>query len=74
MTASAARYSMKLNPDMMPVMVAAIEAGDMDSTQLTDFVNNEILPELESIEGVASVSASGAVEEEVQVVLRGQDQ
>ena len=61
---------MKLNPDMMPVMVAAIEAGDMDSTQLTDFVNNEILPELESIEGVASVSASGAVEEEVQVVLR----
>lgn len=61
---------MKLNPDMMPVMVAAIEAGDMDSTQLTDFVNNEILPELESIEGVASVSSSGAVEEEVQVVLR----
>lgn len=61
---------MKLNPDMMPVMVAAIEAGDLESTELTDYVNNTVLPELESIEGVASVTTSGLVDEEVQVVLR----
>ncbi len=61
---------MKLNPDMMPVMVAAVEAGDMTSAELTDYVNEKILPELESIEGVASVSASGLVDEEVQVMLR----
>ena len=61
---------MKMNPDMLPVMVAAVQAGDMDSAELTDYVNNTILPELESIEGVASVSASGLIEEEVQVVLR----
>lgn len=61
---------MKLNPDMLPVMVSALEAGDLTQSELTDLVNNEILPELESIEGVASVSASGLIEENVQVVLR----
>ena len=61
---------MKMNPDMLPVMVAAMEAGEMSQSELTDLVNNEVLPELESIEGVASVSASGTIEEQVQVLLR----
>lgn len=61
---------MKLNPDMMPVMVAAIEKDDMDSVQITNLVNDEILSELESLEGVATVSTSGEVEESVQVVIR----
>ncbi len=61
---------MKLNPDMLPVMVAAMEAGDMSQSDLTELVENTILPELESIEGVASVSATGTIEEEVQVTLR----
>lgn len=61
---------MKLNPDMLPVMVSALEAGEMTQSDLTDLVNNEILPELESIEGVASVSASGTIEEQVQVMIR----
>lgn len=61
---------MKLNPDMMPVMVAAIEGGDLSQSDLTDLVENEILPELESIEGVASVTSTGTIEEQVQVVLR----
>ena len=49
---------MKLNPDMMPVMVmsAAVEGEDIrDSSQ---FLENKILPELKSVEGVASASAS----------------
>lgn len=61
---------MKLNPDMLPVMVAAMEAGDMSQSELTALVENEILPELEGIEGVASVSASGTIEEHVQVMIR----
>ena len=61
---------MKLNPDMMPVMVAAVEAGDMSRAELTDFVDDKITPDLESIEGVASVNTSGDVEEKVEVVLR----
>ena len=61
---------MKLNPDMMPVMVAAMEAGDRSQSELTALVNNEILPELEGIEGVASVTATGTIEEQVQVMIR----
>lgn len=61
---------MKLNPDMLPVMVAAMEAGNLTQSELTDLVNNQVLQELESIEGVASVSAVGTIEEQVQVMLR----
>lgn len=61
---------MKMNPDMLPVMVAAMEAGELSQSELTDLVNNEVLPELESIEGVASVSAAGTIEEQVQVLLK----
>ncbi len=61
---------MKLNPDMMPIMVAAIEKDDLDEISITSLVENELLSELESIEGVASVSAGGEVEERVQVTIR----
>ena len=61
---------MKMNPDMLPVMVAAAEAGDMEGSELTDYVNNTVLPVLESIEGVASVTASGLIDEEVRVIIR----
>ncbi len=60
---------MKLNPDMLPVMVAAVEQDGMDSMEITDFVNENILSELESLEGVASISTSGNVEETVHVIL-----
>lgn len=61
---------MKMNPDMLPVMVAAMEAGELSQSGLTDLVNNEVLPELESIEGVASVSTAGTIKEQVQVLLK----
>ncbi|MBS5078985.1 MAG: efflux RND transporter permease subunit [Clostridiales bacterium] len=60
---------MKLNPDMMPIMVAAVEAGDMSSLELTELVKNKLLPDLESIEGVASASTSGDVKEDVKVII-----
>lgn len=60
---------MKLNPDMLPVMVAAVEQDGMNSIEITDFVDENILSELESIEGVASISTSGGVEETVHVIL-----
>ena len=61
---------MKLNPDMMPVMVAAISSDKYNSKELTDFVDDKIIPNLESIEGVASVSTTGDVTENVQVIIR----
>ena len=44
---------MKMNPDMLPVMIAAAGVEGMDSAQISTYVEESIVPELESIEGVA---------------------
>lgn len=58
---------MKLNPDMMPVMVAAVSAAGKNTVDAGRVIEEIIIPELESIEGVASVTATGTVEETVEV-------
>ncbi len=63
-------YIMKINPSMLPVTVAAVEMEGMDHVALTNLLDAELMLKLEGIEGVASVSASGNVEEEVAVRLR----
>lgn len=60
---------MKLNPDMMPIMIAAVEVDGMDSLQVSDYADDELIPEIESVEGVASVTGTGLIEESVQVTL-----
>lgn len=60
---------MQIDPDMLPVMIAAVDMEEMDLVQVSDFVTGELLPRLESIEGVASASASGGIVESVQVTL-----
>ena len=60
---------MQVNPDMIPIMVAAVAVEDMDKSEITDYVNNTIKPQLESVEGVASVSVSGGIEEKIEVTL-----
>lgn len=59
----------KINPNMMPIMLSAVDVKDMNTSEIKEFVNNQILPELERVEGVASVSTSGVIEEEVRVNL-----
>ncbi len=61
---------MKLNPDMLPIMIAAVGVEGMDNAQISTYVQDSVMPELESIEGVASVSATGLLEESVNVILR----
>lgn len=60
----------KMNPDMLPVMIAAVGVNGMDYAQISTYVQDSVLPELESIEGVASVSATGLLEESVNVIIR----
>lgn len=60
----------KMNPDMLPVMIAAVGMEGMDHGEISDYVQDIIVPELESIEGVASVSATGLLEESVNVIIR----
>lgn len=61
---------MKINPDMMPIMVAALDYDNMDSVGVTEKAENDIIPELESVEGVASVSASGEVDKKIEVIIQ----
>lgn len=60
---------MKLNPDMMPIMVAAVEIDDMEAAEVTDYVKNHIQSEVESVAGVASVSTTGTITESIEVLL-----
>ena len=60
---------MRINPDMLPIMVAAIGVEDMDPMLVSTYVDNTIIPQLESIEGVASVTSSGGITETIQVSL-----
>lgn len=61
---------MKLNPDMMPIMVAAIDFEKLASTEVTKRAEKDIIPELESVEGVASVNESGAIQKKIQVIIQ----
>lgn len=61
---------LKLNPNMLPVMIAAVDKEDTDIVELSEFVENNITSQIEGVEGVASVTTMGAVEESVQVIVR----
>lgn len=60
---------MQIDPDMMPVLVASADVEGMDQSEVSSYVENELVPSLESVEGVASVSTTGALEERIQVTM-----
>ncbi|MCI9341158.1 MAG: acriflavin resistance protein, partial [Dorea sp.] len=60
---------MKLNPDMMPVLVAAVSAKGEDASATSKTIENEVIPEIESVEGVASVTVTGSIEETVEITV-----
>lgn len=60
---------MQINPDMMPVMLSAVDMENADSTQITEFVEDTLIPELESVDGVATVDTYGAIENEIKIKL-----
>lgn len=59
---------LKFDPSMMPIMQFTVADGE-DIAGLQNKVENNILPQLQNIEGVASVSVSGGYNEEVLVQL-----
>ena len=60
---------MQLNPTMIPIMVASADIDNMTQIEISDYVDNTVVPYLESVEGVASVTAVGSVEETIQITL-----
>ncbi len=59
----------KINPNMMPIMLTAVDVKDTTTAEITKMVNEDILPELERIDGVASVNATGLLEEQIKISL-----
>ena len=62
-------YTMKINPNMLPVAIVAISKEDSTIYELSDFTKNTLENKLEGIDGVASVSIGGIVEQSLQVEL-----
>lgn len=60
---------MKISMDMMPVVTAAVGMDDKSSGEVSQFTKNNLQSQLEGVEGVASVSAMGMVDDNVQIVL-----
>ena len=60
---------MQLDPTMLPIMVASVDVEGMDQIEISDYVDSTIVPYLESVEGVASVTTTGSVEERIQITL-----
>ena len=60
---------MQINPDMLPIMIAAVDMDGMSESEITEYVNNDLIPSLESVEGVASVTANGGLEETIEVTM-----
>ncbi len=60
---------MKINPDMMPAAVVAVDMEDMNTVELSEYVSDNLLNQLEGVDGVASVSKIGSVSESIHVVI-----
>lgn len=61
---------MKLNPDMLPVMISALSVEGMEAQEISNYASETLIPALESVNGVGSVSASGIIEESINVIIR----
>ena len=62
-------YVLKINPSVLPIGIAAVSKSDMDITELSDFLDETIVPKLEGVAGVARVSTSGSIYRQVNVVI-----
>ena len=60
---------MEISLDMIATMYIAVEREGYDIYELTDFVNNDVVPYLSRQQGVASVTTIGLVEKSIQVEL-----
>ncbi|WP_078554021.1 efflux RND transporter permease subunit [Bacillus alkalicellulosilyticus] len=62
----------KFDPTMMPIIQFAISNGD-DVAHLQEMIDEVIVPQLQTVDGVASVNVIGGFEEEILVSLKEED-
>ena len=62
-------YVLKINPSMLPVEVAGVSMKGMSNVELSDFLDEKLMNELEGIPGVARISTTGSIQQQIHVVL-----
>lgn len=60
---------MKLNPDMLPVTLSSVSLEGADLLELSDYVEDELIARYEAVDGVARVSASGILTQQVDITI-----
>ena len=60
---------LKINPNMLATAVVAVSVDGLEEHELTSFLNDNILNQIEGIEGVASVTADGMIEKSVEIKI-----
>ncbi len=59
----------KINPNIMPVAMAAVNYEGKDRAELSEYLEDKLQNQLEGIDGVASISTMGVLEESENVVI-----
>jgi len=60
---------LEISTDMMATIYASVSRDGMDIYEISDFTTEEVLPTLERVGGVASVTSLGLIEKTVEVRL-----
>jgi len=64
--------TIRINPEMMPIMTANVYMEGMDIHELSQFVQNTVSPAVEGVPGVGMVDLSGLVQNQLHVILRAE--
>ncbi|MCQ2513860.1 MAG: efflux RND transporter permease subunit [Ruminococcus sp.] len=62
-------YLLKINPNMLPIGMAAVDYEGMNQSEISEYVENTLLNQLEGIDGVASISNKGILTEKENVII-----
>lgn len=60
---------LRIRFDMLPIMNFSVQYEGKDLSELTEWVNDELSPQLERVEGVASVDVTGGYDSEIRLMI-----
>lgn len=60
---------LQINPSMMPILVGAIDMDGKEIDEISTLSSDEIIPAIERVDGVASVTTTGLVENSISISL-----
>ncbi|MEE3392940.1 MAG: efflux RND transporter permease subunit [Lachnospiraceae bacterium] len=60
---------MEISADMMPVMYVSVGAKGLSGSELSEYLNDNVIPRIKRQDGVATVQTSGLIEDSVEIKL-----